>query len=302
MISKLNKGGGFRGVLGYAIGKDGAKQIGGNMAGSNPRDLASEFGAVRQYNQACKKPVFHASLSLPPGEKLTDEQWNSVARSYLEKMGFDPVANQYAVVRHTDREHDHIHIIANRINQNNFSVAKDNFDFKRTQEACRAVEKEFGLRVTEKTNSKTREIAKGGKADDMRKAVDDALKNSKGDGNAFLADLKGKGIEIKLNQQSTGRVAGITFSKEGAAFKGSELGKNYSWPSIQKRLAGLENAATKAAQKAGQKAGKAFADKVTAKVLGKVVAGHIPGMKAVRTVAKVAKAIQKISKVAQHEA
>ena len=43
MIGKHIKGKSFRGLLNYLFGKDGARQIGGNMEGTNPRELAARI-------------------------------------------------------------------------------------------------------------------------------------------------------------------------------------------------------------------------------------------------------------------
>ena len=43
MIGKQTKGRSFRGLLNYLEGKEQAELIGGNMVGSNARELAAEF-------------------------------------------------------------------------------------------------------------------------------------------------------------------------------------------------------------------------------------------------------------------
>ena len=52
MISKVTKGSGFRGVLMYIAGKQGAEYIGGNVS-PNPKEAAREMGTLRQYSK-CK--------------------------------------------------------------------------------------------------------------------------------------------------------------------------------------------------------------------------------------------------------
>ena len=71
------------------------------------------------------KPVFHAMLSLRPGESLTPAQWRTSVRKYLTNLGFDET-NQYVAVMHQDKDHQHVHIVANRIRLNDeFSMVKD---------------------------------------------------------------------------------------------------------------------------------------------------------------------------------
>lgn len=89
MISKHIKGKSFRGLLNYLFGKDGARQIGGNMEGTNPRALAAEFGISRRLNPKVSRAVYHASLSLAHKESLDDDTWDEIAQKYLQAMGFN---------------------------------------------------------------------------------------------------------------------------------------------------------------------------------------------------------------------
>ncbi|WP_223920835.1 relaxase/mobilization nuclease domain-containing protein, partial [Aeromonas caviae] len=96
MKAKVSRGGGFRGALNYVfdVGKEAthtknAERVGGNMAGNDPRELSREFSAVRQLRPDIGKPVWHCSLSLPPGERLSAEKWEAVTADFMQRMGFD---------------------------------------------------------------------------------------------------------------------------------------------------------------------------------------------------------------------
>lgn len=155
MITKVSQGKGFRGVLDYLLSRDKAKIIAGNMAGTNVRDLSTEFGVSRQLRRDIAKPVFHASLSLPPNERLDDETWFCVAGSYLKKMGFNN-EHQFVLVKHNDTDHDHVHLVVSRISLAG-KVWKDSLSIRRSHNAARAIEKEFGLAVV---NSNPEEFGK----------------------------------------------------------------------------------------------------------------------------------------------
>ena len=86
MISKVTKGSGFRGVLMYIAGKQGAEYIGGNVS-PNPKEAAREMGTLRQYSK-CKTPVWHCSLSLSPEDRrLTNDEFAEIGERFLEKIG-----------------------------------------------------------------------------------------------------------------------------------------------------------------------------------------------------------------------
>ena len=142
MIGKQTKGRSFRGALNYLLGKERAEIIGGNMVGATPRDLAAEFGAVRALRPNLERSVYHSSLSLPPGESMTDDRWRETADRYAKEMGFG--GSQYVVVRHHDTEHCHVHILASRIRMDG-TVVDESHDYRRSESTIRGIERDFGL-------------------------------------------------------------------------------------------------------------------------------------------------------------
>ncbi|WP_431193590.1 relaxase/mobilization nuclease domain-containing protein [Trichocoleus desertorum] len=80
--------------------------MGCNTEGTTPQELAAEFQFSQQLNPRVNRVVYHASLSLTHSEHLENDIWHEIAKKYLQAMGFD--MNQYAVVRHRDRDHAHI--------------------------------------------------------------------------------------------------------------------------------------------------------------------------------------------------
>ena len=109
MIQSIHKGRGFRGVLNYVFGRAKSPEIvGGNMYGTDPRELAREFAEWRELRPGLSRAVFHSSLSLRHGpggrEELGDAHWREVAERYLEHLGYG--RSPFIVVRHRDTEHD----------------------------------------------------------------------------------------------------------------------------------------------------------------------------------------------------
>lgn len=243
MIAKMIKGTGFRGVLEYDLRKEGSQLLDTNMAGDNPRTLAREFGEVRALRPSLTKAVCHVSLSIAPTEYLTDDQWRSVAQSYLDGMRFRD--SQYVVTKHTDTKHPHIHILFNRVTMCG-KVVSDSHDYKRQEVLMRRLEQEYGLlQVVPSKDASRKAMSKGeiehvlrtGEASArvrLQEMVDKALKENP-EFRAFISRLSQGGVETKLNQASTGRISGISFSLDGVVLKGSDLGKAYTWNSLQKR-------------------------------------------------------------------
>lgn len=268
--SKITKGSGFGACLNYTSGKEGAREIStGGLYSHDVAGRASEMEAVAASNSRTTKPVFHASISLPPGESLSDEKWREVGESYLKRMGFDPANNQFLITRHTDQAHDHIHIVANRVGLDGKTVS-DSKERWRSREALNEIEKEHGLqRISDRSRDRST-----GKLADMKARVTDAAKNSKTP-DEFRQNLSQHNIKLIEHRQSTGRLAGVSFedtSDKGRLWKGSAIGKEYSGKGLQK--AGLVESSPARTQQVRQPA------RQPAKLVGaaKASAGKIAGV------------------------
>jgi hypothetical protein len=273
MIAKITTGAGFRGTLDYLMnqksekGRGGSKAaqressraaseggpaygrgerhriIGSNMSGRTPRELATEFGAIRRQRPSISKPVHHVSLSAASGERLTVEQWQGIAARYVEGMGFREAP--YVIVQHRDTESDHVHILTSRVDVRGL-VVKDSYEKRRAEEIMRAVEREYGLTPVASSREVDRAAPKRGETEEfsrtgrlsakmsMQGKVERALKG-KPTGTEFIGRLGKTGVEVLPHIQSTGRVSGVSFRQGGELMKGSDLGRGFSWGGLQKR-------------------------------------------------------------------
>lgn len=243
MIAKCIKGKGFRGAVEYDLQPHKSILLETNMAGRTPRALAKEFGMVRVLRPNLGKAVCHVSLSLHPEERMTDNQWIEAAYAWLSGMGF--TNNQYVISRHTDAAHPHIHILVNRVSLGG-KVVSDAHDYRRQESIMREMERRFALRQVAPSRKTGRAALKKGEVEQalrtgksptrlaLQVMVDVALRST-ATLDAFVCALAVQGAEVRLNKASTGFVSGISFALEGVSFKGSQLGKGYTWNSLQKR-------------------------------------------------------------------
>jgi len=247
MIGKQIKGTGFRGCLNYVLGKKDAALIGGTMCGQTPEELAAEFGIARQLRPNLKVAVFHATLSVDSTEKLedseeNDQRWLAIAANYMKAMEFDN--NQYAVVKHSDTEHDHIHIVASRICLDG-GVVDDSWDYYKSQETIRQLERNYNLETvtpsweTDKraqTTGEHRQLkSKGNKS--VRVQLQDLIDEVTPDNPSmpeFVERLQQQGVEVQVGLTRTGFSEGIFYKLDGVALSGTQLGKAYSFSGLQK--------------------------------------------------------------------
>lgn len=244
MIAKAVKGKGFRGALEYDLKKEQGRVIDKNMAGENPRELATEFGEIRKLRPNLGKAVLHVSLSAAPGEKLTDEQWRKIGQRYIEGMGLEK--NQFVMTRHTDTDHEHIHILANRIRFDG-GVTSDSHDYKRQEVVMREIEREYGLQQVSPSIEAQRKVPTKGEIERhvrtgepsmrerLQQCCDAAAKNCRSF-SEYQERLEAAGVElVPVIQLEGAKLSGLSYRLEGVMMKGSDLGKGYSPAGLAKR-------------------------------------------------------------------
>ena len=239
----------FKNRVDYIL-KDDHDFICSNMASdyNNVSDLTDEFKAVSSFRLDIKKPVFHAFLSLPKNEHLTDERWQEIAKDYLKEMNIDIEKHQYICVRHNDTDKEHIHIVANRVGLDG-SVWLGQHSAFNTIAACERLEIKHGLTITKGLQGQKSDVSAPTKneieqalrtgekpARLVLQASLQAAMTGKPDLETFVERLQAVGIEPRFNVASTGNVAGVSFSVNDIAFKGSQLGKKYSWNTIKGKV------------------------------------------------------------------
>lgn len=239
----------FKNRVDYIL-KDDHSFICSNMSAdkNNVSELTDEFKTVSGFRQDIKKPVFHAFLSLPKDEKLTDEKWQEIAKDYLKEMNIDIEKHQYICVRHKDTDQDHIHIVANRIGLDG-SVWHGQHSAFKTIAACERLEVKHSLTITKGLQEQKSDVSAPTKNEieqalrtgekPARIVLQNALKAAmlgKPDLQTFIDRIQAVGIEPRFNVASTGNVAGVSFSVNDIAFKGSSLGKKFSWNTIKGKV------------------------------------------------------------------
>jgi len=245
-MQKIKRGSGFRGVLDYAFennnGELDGELIGGNMSGTDPRQLAAEFSLSRKMRADIEKPVWHNSLRLPAGEKMDKDKWCKFADDYMNRMGFTD-AHQRVYILHDEPEGQHIHIVASRIGLDKSLFLGKNENLQSTRTIQR-LEKAHCLQITKGPsyengkisqpalrNFTSGEYGKATRTDDqplryqLASQIDLALQDQP-TAVQFVERLHALGITAKPNF-SKETLNGFSFVIDGIPFKGSQLGNDY---------------------------------------------------------------------------
>jgi Relaxase/Mobilisation nuclease domain len=245
VIGNITTGNYFRGCVDYLLGKEQAEIIGGSLLTSLPWTIAAEFNAAWALNQRASTPVYHLSISLDREESLCQEAWCSIADRYMAEMNF--IDNQYLVVQHHDQLHQHIHILANRIDLNGKAIS-DGWSKRRTEMILRRMEQDFDLRqipcswhtpdltpAAHYHKSRRQLVLANQAIKPLQLLIDKAIASSTSI-SSFQLLLQSQGIEVRLRLNALKQVVGISYRRDEVSFKGSQLGRNYSAVATLQRL------------------------------------------------------------------
>ena len=238
MIGKITKGNGFRGCVSYVLGKDQAKLLAySGVLGESRESIIQSFATQRLMNPDIKKPVGHISLnySVEDVPKLTDRKMIDLAHEYMKEMGI--MNTQYIVVRHHDREHPHVHIVFNRIDNNGRTITDKN-DRYRNERVCKRLKQKHGLYFAPgKENVKQDRLKEPDKTKyEIYTAIKNGLKHSK-DWQQLQGYLSKEDIQIRFKcKGQTSEVQGISFTKGDYSFKGSEIDRSFSYSKLDVQL------------------------------------------------------------------
>jgi len=184
------------------------------------------------------KPVFHAMLSLRPGEHLTNEQWAQAVQTYMDDLGFTE-DNKYVAVMHRDTDHEHVHIVANRIHlDEEFRLVSDSNERSISLDSASDLEDMFGLskapRPTEtwgttfshaEVKAATRENDIPHKARMIAKIAGaiEQTRDESGDMFTLVRHLRRQQVYIHLTKNDEGQPKGIAYEFNGKVISGRKL-------------------------------------------------------------------------------
>ncbi|MEQ9404337.1 MAG: relaxase/mobilization nuclease domain-containing protein [Cyclobacteriaceae bacterium] len=239
MIGKVSIGKSFGGVVRYVMEKEDAEVLDqSGVRTENAVVATQDFNAIRAQKQEIKNAVWHTSISFAQDDDLTSEEMTKIARDYLKETGLHD--NQYLIVRHHDTKHEHIHIVSNRVGYDGH-VVSDKWSKNRTAHTCDSLEEKYGLTVAKlqgrsKVVSEDKVLVKRQLKEELKTAIEASLQNGASNFKTLKAQLQERGINLELQIQSTGRVNGISFKKDGVAIKGSAIDRSYSYRGLASKL------------------------------------------------------------------
>ena len=235
MMAKITKGSDFKGVVDYILDKDKGTQVVAydGLFMENKDTIAISFNAQSQMNGKVSKPVGHIALSFSKEDEpcLTNRVMANIALEYMERM--DIRDTQFFIARHFDKEHPHVHIAYNRID-NNGNTISDRNERLRSSRICKELTMKYGLHMAGGKDNVKRNRLK--EPDKTKYELYDILQAEVGrcsNWNVLVANLKRQGVEVNFKHKGqTNEIQGIVFTKNGYHFNGSKVDRRFSYSKI----------------------------------------------------------------------
>lgn len=204
---------------------------------ANPKDMAADFEDNRRRLPNKHRAVFHGILSFHPTDRVMESSMVEIARQYLKRLNITDT--QFAIVKHSDKAHQHMHIIANLVNLKGKAIS-DSWLGLRGKKVAQGLTPEHGLKVAQCRSPKLTPLLRGSEEavkEEIFTAIASALmlcNNFEHLENGLVHNR----IDIKYKKNGKGEVTGISFRKGKFAFKGTDIHRSFSFAGFQKRFGG----------------------------------------------------------------
>ncbi|MBO9203235.1 MULTISPECIES: relaxase/mobilization nuclease domain-containing protein [Niastella] len=201
------------------------------------RLMAEDFIRQQQLRPGKEKAFFHGIVSFHPSERPSNEMLQTIAGQYLQRLGI--VNTQYSIVKHTDKSHLHLHIVANMID-NDGKVIKDNYigllgkkvaqQLTQEYKLIPAIKKEIAITNLENMNELEASRYK------IYMAIAELLPKCS-TMETLVTRLQKQGIDTQFKYKGqTQEIQGISFKMDKFSFKGSQVDRKFSFSGLQKAL------------------------------------------------------------------
>lgn len=180
-----------------------------------------------------KDPCGHISLGFSPkdSERMTDDFMLKIAHDYMARMGITDTP--YIIVRHTDKEHPHCHIMFSRVDYNG-KIIKPVTNLYRNRAVCTDITKRYNLTMGKDSldldTSKLRG-AERSRVEIIQAATEVLRDTSITDWPTFREVLAKRGIKAAALFNGEGderKLKTIIYKKGRHSFVASKIGKSFT--------------------------------------------------------------------------
>lgn len=242
------------------IHKAGSVRIATDLVGRSPWQLAREIQLHNTLGPKIKHEVIHIPMSAARGEHLTVEKWLRAAQKAMKDLGYEGCP--FDLVRHTDKEFDHAHLVVSPIAPDGSRVDRRGDHFK-AERVGREIERELGLvQIKGLAGQKERreverdleiprltmladmdEIPRQGEPGNtgLRDAIESAIRRALLDSRTFTdlaKQLLKSGVLMEATISKAGKVTGLgyrLYGDQGGYIQASKVHESFSFAKLQKK-------------------------------------------------------------------
>ncbi|WP_305152599.1 conjugal transfer protein MobB [uncultured Duncaniella sp.] len=257
MVAKISIGSSLYGAISYNGEK--INEAKGRILGSNkvviPPDghvdvarMVEDFKSFMPKMGRTKKPVLHISLNPHPEDKLTDQDFEILAREYLDKLGFGE--QPWVMYKHEDIDRHHIHIVTVNVNEQGKRLNQA-FLFRRSKKITSELEDKYNLHKAQRERvSPDTPITKLDPTGDIKRQLANIVKlvgmrwqfQTLGEYNAILSlyNIRCEATDGKVNGREYHGLVYFATNDAGETianpFKASRLGKFASRAAVENKF------------------------------------------------------------------
>jgi len=234
MIGKIVKGRSFKGCISYVMDAKDAKILASEgVLETDKESIINSFYMQSLLNPNLSKCVGHIPLSFSPDDKerMTGQFMERLAKEYMKAMGIENT--QYIIVRHTNTEHPHCHIVFNRVDNDGKTISDKN-DRYRNEKVCKQLKDKYNLTYGKGKDEVNVQKLKGAEQTkyEIYHVVKGTLPEVK-NWSQFEEKLKNQGISIEYKRKGqSDEIQGISFKKGDHSFKGSDVDRKFSYSKL----------------------------------------------------------------------
>ncbi len=257
MVAKISIGSSLYGALSYNgenMNKEQGRVLGANkiiLPADGQIDIArmvENFNDFMPKTGKTKKPVLHISLNPHPDDRLSEQQYEILAREYLDKLGFGE--QPYIIYKHMDIDRHHIHIVTVNVNEQGKRLNQD-FLFRRSKRITTGLEEKYNLHKAQREKiTPDMPIRKVDPSGDIKRQVANTVKmvgmrymfQTIGEYNAILSlyNIRCEQTDGRVNGREYHGLVYFATDDDGKTiatpFKASRLGKFASRTAIDSRF------------------------------------------------------------------
>lgn len=188
MFVSVQLGRGFKGLVEYQLEKDRDEPnaiLGGNLPASDRKLAIRQLVECAEQRKGVRSPVLHMVAAWHPDDQVSDDEMAEAGERLLTAYGFDLDQHQYLMVRHHDKPHPHLHVVANRVGMDGGLVKDKGHPLKRLRAEADALERERGY-----TPAIPLEERQGAAVPDLRSMGEDPAQPGRSEGQVHAMERR----------------------------------------------------------------------------------------------------------------